>query len=79
MLEMRFETELTPDNKIVVPSFVAREIPAHARVSVALRIQEATPPGKSSNDALDYYMKHPIKMYGIPPFNREDLYRERTR
>jgi hypothetical protein len=85
MLELRFETELTADHKIPVPSSVAKEIPAHAKVSVALRIaddrsfaEEKTKQQRPSNDALEYYMHHPIKMTGIPPFHREDVYRERT-
>ncbi len=78
MLELRFETELTEDQKIPVPPSVAKAIPAHAKVSVALKIEERTKQQRPSNDALEYYMHHPIKMTGIPPFRREDVYRERT-
>lgn len=53
------------------------------RIAIVVYEEEEVPePGlvaqRPSNGALDYYMTHPVKFEGFPPFDREDIYRGRA-
>jgi hypothetical protein len=45
---------------------------------VSIVVYEENPlPSDSSNGALDYFMSHPVKIEGFPPFDRDSIYSER--
>jgi|GEM_PF-5126774 hypothetical protein len=75
--ELQFRTELDEQNRISVPADVARKIPPHTRVDVLLHLATHKHHGKNTG-ALQYYMEHPIDMPGVLPFNRDELYTDRT-
>jgi hypothetical protein len=60
------------------------ELPADARSQVERLAEELRtsrrserPEEKNSNGALEYYMSHPIRIEGFPPFDRDEIYRDR--
>ena len=72
MLDFRFEAEVDEESRIVIPPEMARDIPPHTRIRVAVHIP------RGSNGALSHYMQHPLKMPGVLPFDRDEIYRDRT-
>ncbi|HWF44881.1 MAG TPA: hypothetical protein VG537_09585 [Candidatus Kapabacteria bacterium] len=60
-------------------SFIERVKAMFRRKQIAIIIYEEKelPSNSASNGALDYFMSHPIKIEGFPPFNREAIYSDR--
>jgi hypothetical protein len=70
MREIIFESEVSENWNIPIPSEFEKDVPPLTRVVVKLELDRA------SNGALDYYMSHPVKIEGFPPFDRDAIYRE---
>jgi hypothetical protein len=47
------------------------------QIAIVVYEENERPSSSPSNGALDYYMSHPIKIEGFPPFDRDAIYRDR--
>ena len=71
MREIIFESEVSEDLSIAIPSKYEKDVPPATKATVRIEVEG------SSNGALDYFMAHPIRIEGFPPFNRDEIYRDR--
>jgi hypothetical protein len=71
MREIVFESEVSENWNIPIPSQYEKDVPPLTKVTVKIELE------RKSNGALDYYMSHPIKIEGFPPFDRDEIYSER--
>jgi hypothetical protein len=60
-------------------SFIERVKAMFRKKQIAIIVYEENeqPSETASNGALDYFMSHPIKIEGFPPFDREAIYNDR--
>lgn len=60
-------------------SFIERVKAMFRKKQIAIAVYEENelPLASASNGALDYFMFHPIKIEGFPPFDREAIYSDR--
>ncbi len=67
-----FESEVSENRSIPIPLEFEKDAPPRTKVTVKIELE------RKSNGALEYYMAHPIRIEGFPPFDRDEIYRERV-
>lgn len=71
MRAILFESEVSENRSIPIPLEFEKDAPPRTKVTVKIELE------RKSNGALEYYMTHPIRIEGFPPFDRDEIYRER--
>jgi hypothetical protein len=71
MHQIVFESQVSANWNIPIPAEFEKDVPPLTKVTVKIELE------RKSNGALDYYMTHPVKFDGFPPFDRDEIYNER--